>query len=102
MPRPYEGEPIIFWNEGIRVGNPNVGIVLKVNPGTIQIRSMNSLQFRDGLRHADDPMLKTGEQAANGSWDFSEQGKKFRALLVEAKIPVHTPPKAAVQVAAKV
>ena len=76
MPSVSVGDIVLFWDRGVRLGAPMPAVVIKVNPSSVLLRCLGTLKSRDGVRHADDPMLKVGEQDANGSWDFADRGQK--------------------------
>lgn len=80
MPKPIVGEIVWCWRNDIRVGGMEPGVVLVVNPNSIAVRRLRTQGPGDGLRHADDPNLLTGEQRKNGCWEFTPLGRVLREL----------------------
>lgn len=80
MPRPMRGQSVLFFRNGQKGGEAEVGFVLKVAKRNIVINLASGLAY-DTVRHVDDPKLQISvEQRSGGAWDFTEDWKEIQAL----------------------
>lgn len=80
MPRPDRGQMVMFYpNCQTTQGNRLLGYVMRITRSNVELNVSGRLY--EGVRHRDDPVLKTNQHArAFGCWEFTERDKKLDAL----------------------
>lgn len=80
MPRPGS---IVMWTHAPG-GEPSVAAVTKIGRQAISVMVFPPDSPRgvpkDGVRHIDDPWLKTNLSPESGMWDFTEEAKRLAAV----------------------
>jgi hypothetical protein len=80
MPKPMRGQSVLFYRNGQKTGEAEVGFVLKVAKRNIVINLASGLAY-DSVRHVDDPKLQVSvEQRSGGAWDYTDDWKEIQAL----------------------
>src|SRR5690348_9004381 len=60
MPKPMRGQSVLFYRNGTKGGQPEVGFVLKVGTRNLMVNLASGLA-QESVRHIDDPRLQLND-----------------------------------------
>lgn len=80
MPKPMRGQSVLFYRNGTKGGQPEVGFILKVGTRNLMVMLASGIA-QESVRHIDDPRLQLNDaQRACGAWDFTDDWKAIQTL----------------------